>query len=176
MLRAALAALCLAAAPALADGPEIADPYALVTRPGAPTGTAYMLIRNHGTTADRLVGASSPAAEQVVLHVSVEEDGVSRMEAVEEGLDLPAGGELRLERGGTHLMFLGITDPFEDGDMVPVTLLFETAGEVAVEVPVDLSRLAGDAEGHGAHDAEGHGAHDHGAGGGSHGAHAGHGG
>ena len=146
MRRLALASLILTAAPAFAQDLGVHDPYAITARPGAPTGSAYMLIHNHGSTPDRLVGASSPAAERVEIHTSVEEGGIVRMEQVEEGLELRAGSVLLLNRGGPHLMFLGITDPFEDGDVIPVTLLFETAGEVRVEVPVDLDRLTGDAE------------------------------
>lgn len=158
MLRAALAALLLSAAPALADGPEVHDAYALVTRPGAPTGTAYMVIHNHGATGDRLLGASSPVAERVQIHASLVENGVSRMETVEEGLDLPPEGEIRLERGGLHLMVLGIADPLEDGDVIPMTLHFAQAGDLDVDVLVDLSRLTGDPA---AHDdgADGHAGH-----------------
>ena len=53
----------------------------------------------------------------------------------------PAGEEIILERGGYHVMFMGLTMPFEDGAMIPVTLVFAVAGAVAVEVPVTLSRL-----------------------------------
>ena len=143
MLRAALV-LLLAAPPALAQGIEVRDAYAFSPRPGAPTGAAYMVIANAGG-ADRLLSASSPAARHVVLHDSVEEGGVVRMEEARAGIEVPAGGELALVRGGAHLMFMGITDPFEDGATVPIVLSFERAGEVAVEVPVDQSRLAGPA-------------------------------
>lgn len=51
-------------------------------------------------------------------------------------------------------MFMGITEPFEDGGTLPLLLTFETAGEIAVEVPVDQSRLtepAPEATGHEGH-------------------------
>ena len=177
MLRAALAALLLSAAPALAEGHvEIHGAYALATTPLAKTGAAYMMIHNHAAEADRLLSASSPAAERVEVHASAEEDGVMRMEPLPDGLEIPSGGGIALQRGGTHLMFLGLTDSWEDGDLIPVTLTFEQAGDVTVEVPVDLGRLAEDAGGmdHGAmdgmdhdamegmdHDAMDHGAMDH---------------
>ncbi|TNC63554.1 copper chaperone PCu(A)C [Rubellimicrobium roseum] len=166
LLRSALAALLLLAAPAWAHDDAakgvslqqgdigIHDAYALSPRPGAPTGSVFMMIHNHGSTPDRLVGATSPLAERVEIHTHMEEDGVMRMRAVEGGLELPAGGMLLLARGGEHLMFLGVTPPFAEGATVPVTLLFEKAGEVALEVPVDQSRLTGDAEAAGH---EGHG-------------------
>lgn len=179
MIRAALAALLLSAAPALAQDIGIHDPYAITPTPGAPTGGAYMLIQNNASTPDRLVEARSPVAEHVLLHTHVEEDGIMRMRPAEDGLELPANGALVLGRGQGHVMFMGITDPFEDGDIIPLTLVFEQAGEIEVEVPVDLSRLTEDPatetpepHSHGAdmpeaHDHEAHGAeempasHDH---------------
>ena len=166
MLRTMLAALLLTAAPALAQEGhvEIHGAYAIATTPQAKTGSAYMMIHNHAAAADRLLSATSPAADRVELHSSAEdESGVMRMEPVEGGLEIPRGGAIVLQRGGTHLMFLGLTDSWEDGETIPVTLTFEQAGEVAVDVPVDLSRLTeepGDDMDHGGMegmDHEGHG-------------------
>jgi hypothetical protein len=174
MLRAALAALCLAAAPALAEI-GIHDPYAITPVPGAPTGAAFMLIHNHGSAPDRLLGARTPAARSATLHHHIEEDGVMRMRPVEGGLELRPGGDLLLGRGGTHVMLMGLEEPLEDGDTIPLTLIFETAGEIEVEVPVDLARLTGDAaepahDDHAAHSqGQAEGGHDHAEGG-----HAGH--
>ncbi len=145
MLRAALLAFCLSAAPAVAQDIAVEDPYAITPVPGAPTGAAYMLIRNQGSTPDRLVGVRSPVADAVELHQHEEQDGIMRMRPVEGGLELPAGGELLLGRGGAHVMFMGLTDPLENGELVPVTLIFERAGEIEVEVPVDLARLTEEA-------------------------------
>ncbi len=160
MLRALFLTLLLGAGPVLAQDVLVQDAYAITTVPGAPTGAAYMVIRNAAATPDRLLGASSPAAEQVQLHTHLEEDGILRMRPVEGGLELPAGGELLLARGGAHLMFTGISDPFVDGVTVPVTLVFERGGEVRVVVPVDLARLTGDAGAH-AQESHDHGAHEH---------------
>lgn len=160
LARAALIALVLAASPALAqEGIEVHDAYAVASRPNAPSGSAFMVIHNHGGAPDRLVGASSPVAERVELHAHViDANGVARMVEVEDGFDLPTDGTIALDRGGAHLMFLGITDAFEDGDVVPVTLEFERAGSVAIEVPVDLSRLGGGpAAGHDGGHGAGHG-------------------
>lgn len=174
---AALAASCLAL-PAFADGVEVHDPYAVVSRPGAPSGGAYMVIHNHGTTDDHLLSASAPVAQMVQIHENIiDDDGIAHMRELADGIALPAGGEILLSRGGDHVMFMGITEPFEDGMIIPLTLHFEVAGDLLVEVPVDLSRLgdAGDMHDHDHdhghdHDMDGHGddhgdghddAHDH---------------
>ena len=51
-------------------------------------------------------------------------------------IPIPAGQTVMLERGGLHVMCIGKTGEFTVGQSVPVTLTFETAGqmEVAAEV------------------------------------------
>jgi hypothetical protein len=116
-----------------------------------------MVIRNHGSAPDRLLSVASPAAESVELHGNEEEEGVMRMRPLEEPLEIPAGAEVPLERGGLHVMFMGLAAPFEDGALVALTLTFEEAGAIEVEVPVDLDRLTGATGAE--HDHEGHGDH-----------------
>lgn len=140
-----LTAALLALTPSLAlAAPTVTDPYAIMARPGAPSGGAFMTIADPDGAADRLIGASSPLVEKIELHThEIDADGVARMIEVEEGFELPAGGELVLERGGLHLMLFGLSPEIADGTVIPVTLTFETAGEVQVDIPVDLSRLGG---------------------------------
>lgn len=45
-------------------------------------------------------------------------------------------GELRLERGGSHIMFMGLKSTPKVGDKVTVELHFEKAGPVKVELDV----------------------------------------
>jgi copper(I)-binding protein len=151
LLAAALAVVLPVAA--LADPQiEIHDPYARSSGMNAISGAAFMVLRNTGTTDDRLVAASSPVADRVELHTHIEtEDGVMRMVEVENGFAVPAGTAHPLARGGDHVMFLGITTPFEDGATIPLTLTFERSGDVTVDVPVDLQRMPAGHGGHGMH-------------------------
>lgn len=148
-----LTAACLAA-PALAEGIVVDDAFAIASRPEAPSGAAFMVIRNHGGPADRLIAVRSDVAARTELHSHAQgADGMMQMVHVTEGWLLPADGELALVRGGDHVMFMGLTVPFADGATFPLTLVFETAGEVVVAVEVDLDRLGGAEGGHGmAHD------------------------
>lgn len=139
-------AAALLAVPAFAEI-EVHDAYARSAGPAAKTGAAFMEIRNTGESDDRLVGVQSEAAAKVELHThEAGENGVMRMRPVEDGFAVPAGGTHRLARGGDHIMFMGLTGPFEQGATVSLTLIFEQAGEIALEVPVDLERMP---EGHG---------------------------
>ncbi|WP_074221698.1 copper chaperone PCu(A)C [Rhodovulum sp. ES.010] len=137
-------ALALASAlPALAGDIVIEDPYARASTMMSKSGAAFMTLVNTGAEDDRLVAASSDIAAKVELHTHREDaGGVMRMVEVEEGFAVPAGGRHELARGGDHVMFLGLTRPLEQGDTVTVTLRFETAGEIVVEMPVDLGRGA----------------------------------
>ena len=144
--RAAAAALALPllAAPALAQTIEIHDPYARVATPMSRSGAAFMLIENTGEADDRLIGAATDAAEMAELHTHVEsDDGVMRMVEVEEGFAIPAGDSHALARGGDHVMMMGLTRRLEHGDTITLTLTFEQAGEITLEVPVDLERDPG---------------------------------
>lgn len=142
-------------AAAWAEGIVVEDAYARASTPTAKSGAAFMVLMNTSDQDDRLIGAKSDVAARVELHTHREiADGVMKMMEVEEGFAIPAGGTHMLARGGDHVMFMGLNEPFADGDTVAVTLVFEHAGEVAVEIPVDLNRKPTHGGGHGA----GHGA------------------
>jgi copper(I)-binding protein len=130
------------AAPAFAGGTvQVVEPYARVSTMMSNSGAAFMIIENHGDSEDRLVSAASEVAEKVELHTHKDMgDGVMKMVEVEEGFVIPAHGKHMLERGGDHVMFLGLKQPLAHGDSVTVTLTFEKAGALVVEVPVDLER------------------------------------
>ena len=126
----------------LAQDIEVHHPYAISTGVSAQTGAAFMTIHNHGDRDDALLDVQSPAARLVELHThSMNDAGVMSMTHVTDPVTIPAGGELLLNRGGYHIMFMGLTAPFTDGAMIPVTLVFAQAGEVQIEVPVDQSQF-----------------------------------
>lgn len=133
-LGAALAAFLSAAAPASAGGAmTVEDARARILLPTRP-GAAWLTVRNSGA-ADRLLGAESPAAERVELHRHIHRDGVMTMRRV-EAIDIPAGGAAALEPGGDHLMLFGLEPGLKTDGSFPLTLLFEKAGAVTIEVRV----------------------------------------
>jgi copper(I)-binding protein len=112
---------------------SVENAWTRATPPGARVGVGYLTIRS--STADRLVGASSPAAARVELHVTEKKGEVMRMREV-KGYDVPAGGSFELAPGGAHLMLVDLKAPLKEGTKVPLTLRFERAGEVKVELQV----------------------------------------
>lgn len=145
---AALGALVLAlltfSLPARAGDIMVMEPYARASSMKSTSGAAFMTIMNNTDVDDQLIDAHSDVAKKVELHTHIEtDDGIMQMRHVPEGFPLPAGGKIEMKRGGHHVMFMGITDSFEQGDMIPLTLVFKNAGEVVIEVPVDLTRKPG---------------------------------
>ncbi|MBV7408603.1 copper chaperone PCu(A)C [Maritimibacter sp. DP1N21-5] len=159
LLAAAAASLALSAAvlPARADSIiAIEDAYARAAGMNAMAGAAFFVISNTGDTDDRLIGAKSDVSERVELHTHIaDSEGVMKMVEVEEGFPVAAGSTHVLQRGGDHVMFMGLRDGFENGETVAVTLVFEQAGEVVVEIPVDNDRkpdeMGGGMMNHGGH-------------------------
>lgn len=159
--RRALVALCVAfvAPAAWAHGYEAGDirighPWARPTIAGQTTGAGYLKLENRGQAADRLLSASSTAAERVELHSMKLDGDVMRMRAL-DAVELPPGATVELKPGGDHLMLMGLKAPLEAGGSVPLKLRFERAGEVTVEVKVEKPKAsaapAPAARGHGDH-------------------------
>jgi copper(I)-binding protein len=51
-------------------------------------------------------------------------------------IDLVAGVPLELAPGGYHVMIIDLVAPLEIGSSISITLSFETAGDIVVDVPV----------------------------------------
>lgn len=137
---AAIAAIALAS-PVLAHEFRIgtlaiAHPWSRQTASGQTTGGGFMVIKNNGRVADRLVAVASPVAT-AGLHSMSMQGGVMRMRPVTGGLAIPAGGTLELLPGGYHIMLTGLKAPLTLGRVVPLTLRFQRAGTITVQLKVE---------------------------------------
>lgn len=128
---------------------KIDHPWSRATVEGIPNGVAYFVLENNGDTDDRLLSAASPVAETVELHTHIKDGEVMRMRQV-ENIDVPAGETVALEPGGLHVMLMGLKAPLQEGEMFPLTLEFDSAGTVTVDVLVQL--ITGGKGGHDDHD------------------------
>ncbi|NWH07505.1 MAG: copper chaperone PCu(A)C [Alphaproteobacteria bacterium] len=120
---------------------EIDHPWTRPTATGQQVGAGFMTLKNTGTEADRLIGAESAASEKVELHEHIHEGDVVKMRPV-EAIALAPQAAVKLEPGGYHLMLIGLKAPISEGAMIPVTLIFEKAGRVDVEL---MSQKQGEA-------------------------------
>ncbi len=133
--------LMLVSVPVLADmvthgSLELHDPWTRAMPPGARAGGGFLVIRNTGTEADRLVGGKSPAAGRVEIHEMAVVDDIMKMRPVAGGLEIAAGASVELKPGSYHVMFLDVRKSFVEGETVTVTLDFMKAGSVEVKMPV----------------------------------------
>lgn len=129
----------------------VAQPWTRVTPGATRTGSAYLTVINRGQAADRLIGASTPIAERAELHTHQMDGAVMRMRPV-DAIELRAGETAELKPGGLHVMLIGLKEPIRAGKPVPLTLRFEKAGAVDVELRVEAAGAAAPhTGGHGAH-------------------------
>lgn len=114
----------------------IAHPWSRPTAPGMP-GVAYLAITNNGPLEEVLLSAHTPAAARVEFHRTVFEGGMARMRPAGT-LSIAPGKTLRAEPGGLHLMLVELKSPLVDGTTMPLVLTFKSAGEVTVQIRVEL--------------------------------------
>lgn len=128
---------------------HIAHPWSREMPPSAPTAAAYFVVHNQGARADRLLGAETPVAGKAQLHQHLNRDGLMKMEHV-PAVEIPAGGEAAFVPMGYHVMLFDLKRPLRDGDRFPLTLHFEQAGTVTLEVVVqkEAPAAASHTEGH----------------------------
>jgi periplasmic copper chaperone A len=104
--------------------------------PTTTTGAVYLSLQNKGSTDDRLLTLSTPAATSTMIHETTMVDDIMKMRMIEGGLLIAAGATLELKTGGTHLMLMGLKAPLKQGEMIALELVFEKAGKMSIEVPV----------------------------------------
>ncbi len=132
-------------------GIMIEDSWARATAGPAKAGAAYLTIANMGHDTDRLVAVKSDLANRTEIHNHLMEDGVMKMRHV-QAVEVSPGTPIVLQPGGLHIMFMGLNKPFIKDEVLPLTLVFEKAGEVDVEFVVQgVGAKSKQHDGHGAH-------------------------
>lgn len=146
----ALPWLVPAAPAAAADAVTVRGAWARATVPGQAVGAAYMELRSAAGAV--VTAASSPAAQKTELHTMGIDQGVMRMRPVER-IAVPAGGSVKLAPGGLHVMLVGLKQPLQAGQKVPLTLTVQdAAGQSSqVEVSAEVRRLEPAAAAHTGH-------------------------
>ena len=127
----------------------ISQAWSRATPNGAKIGAGYFTIENKGTAADKLIATSTDVAGKVELHEMAMNNGVMKMRPVEGGLTIDPGKTVKLAPSGYHLMIMNLKNPLKQGDKVPLTLEFEKAGKVTVNLEVQGIGAQGPAAGDG---------------------------
>jgi hypothetical protein len=142
-----LAGLAGAEPAASIGGITIREAWARASMGQTGTSAAYMTLEASDGQGDRLVSAASPDAGRAELHTSIIEDGVAKMRPL-AAIEVAPGEPTVLEPGGPHVMLVGLGRKLVEGDTLPLSLTFEHAGTVAIQVPV---RGMGGGMSHGGH-------------------------
>lgn len=100
----------------------------------APNSGGYGQILS--TMDDRLISGSSPAATIVEIHEHIHDQGVMRMREIAGGLAIPADMPVVMAPGGYHVMLINLVTPLQVGGSIPLTLQFEKAGTVELQIPI----------------------------------------
>lgn len=128
---------------------EIAHPWSRETPEGAKVAAGYLVVRNNGAEADRLVAVTGEIAGRTEIHeMAVDDKGVMTMRPLGQGIEIPAGGEVELKPRSYHLMFMELKSAPKEGESFAGTLTFEKAGTVEVEFSVDAMGGGNAHEGH----------------------------
>lgn len=113
------------------DGkPDLKVTGAFMPQPVGDMAAGFLVVQNSGG-ADRLTSVTSPLSDHVTIHET--KDRTMRMVS---SFEVPANGELDLERGGNHIMLTQLKQRPEQGETVSIELHFEKAGLIKVDVPV----------------------------------------
>ncbi|MEU5399719.1 copper chaperone PCu(A)C [Streptomyces sp. NPDC005963] len=91
----------------------------------------FLTVHNSGSAADELTAVTSALSDNVTIH----ESKGQRMRQM-RSVAVPANGELNLERGGSHIMFMQLKEQPKKGQSVAVELHFERSDPITVELPV----------------------------------------
>ncbi len=108
---------------------EIQDPWIRAPAPFAQTLGGFMVVKSVQAVA--LVQAEAKGFDHVMLHHSINENGMHRMIHVEK-IVIPPHDQIKFQHGSYHLMFVGKHKPTRPDDIIPVTLKFDNGTQTLV--------------------------------------------
>ena len=131
---------------ATAEAGDLTITTARIGEPAGPTAGLFLSVENAGDQPDSLVAVATDVSPEVQLHETVTDGDTTSMNQLSGGIEIPAGESVDLEPGGLHAMLMEVDELVAD-QHVPVTLTFETEGDVEIVVPVvPLTELGGGME------------------------------
>lgn len=126
--------ISLFAGTAEAGGVTVTDGW-IRSLPGKAPAGGYFNLSNDTGKRMVLTGASSPVCGMLMLHKTDTASGMASMNDV-ASIPIAVGGHLSFAPGGYHLMCMNPTSAVENGNKVPVTLVFSDGMQVTTEFAV----------------------------------------
>ncbi|MFV9875138.1 MAG: copper chaperone PCu(A)C [Rickettsiales endosymbiont of Dermacentor nuttalli] len=118
----------------------ITNMWAAPTIGNVENTAVYLDITNKGTEADTLLSAQTSIATKCELHKTVNTDGIITMTAIDK-LVIPGNTVVKFAPNGMHVMLMGLNKKLVLGDHLLLTLTFEKAGTIIVDVPVQANNV-----------------------------------
>lgn len=118
----------------------------LASSPDRPSA-AYFTVKG-GSDATQLSSVSSQVAIRLEMHETVNQGGMMSMKPV-TSVDVPAGGTVKFEPGGKHVMIWNVNPGIKPGARMPMVFTF--ANGVQIEYPMVVQGAAGSAPAGDAH-------------------------
>lgn len=116
----------VAASEAMADSAMTKTPHT------GSNGVVYLMVKNRGGAAERLLRAHTNVCETTELHETIMDGDRMKMQPAENGFEVPAHGQVKLEPRGRHIMLMGLKHSLAVGDSIELHLDFEKSGTKTV--------------------------------------------
>jgi copper(I)-binding protein len=100
-----------------------------------------------GSTADRLISATTPVAGSVEMHATIQDGDVMRMQKL-DSIELAPDATVEFKPSGMHIMLVDVAAPLKQGTSFPLTLTFASGENLDVEVTVMGPGASGPAASH----------------------------
>jgi copper(I)-binding protein/cytochrome oxidase Cu insertion factor (SCO1/SenC/PrrC family) len=113
----------------------IIDAWVRETDEVAPANGGYMTLVNAGPFNVTLAAIECEGFEKVEVHEMVVVDGMMKMREV-KNLVIPANGHVQMQPGGKHLMLVGPSRHFRNGQQLELKLIFASGSEQIVSLDV----------------------------------------
>jgi copper(I)-binding protein len=114
----------------------VETPWARATPGKARSGVVYLTILNRSNAPDKLISISTSAAKRAEIHGSQMKGGMMTMQRF-GSLTLRPKSSVLLRPGGLHVMLMGLKAPLKRGGNFDMTLKFEKAGLLTVNVVIE---------------------------------------
>lgn len=124
---------------------DIATQNAWIRSSTGPNGALFLEIENDSPDLDSLIGASTDQerCDHMELHTHKHDNGKMMMRQV-SSIEVPSQSKVELKPGGLHIMLMGLKKPLQEGDIVPVSLTFESGKVLKLQAPVKANTTGHD--------------------------------
>ena len=146
----ALFPVCLVTANAAEFGLKgiiVSNPYLVVFGKNAKSGAGYFVISNKNSDPVVLNKVTAEFGKAMLHKTDVDKNGVAKMKHI-ESVEVPSNGLLKLEPGGTHIMFMNISIEFDESRKYPVSLIFEEQGSLDIDLELKSAKKSQKAHKH----------------------------